>query len=183
MASVVVRLWLASCITSLRHSKLPAMALGSLKDKFSLGSTARSPKEDVMKRNLIGTLSLVALSLLGATGSYAQPVAKADVPFAFAVGTKQLPAGCYQVISDTMAHAIQIRNCDGSESALSLARRESTREAGAKLVFHRVGSQYFLRQVKAAETAMILPPSKQEKELLLANSSPKDNEEIVIAMK
>jgi hypothetical protein len=137
-----------------------------------------------MKRNLIGTLSLVALSLLGATGSYAQPVAKADVPFAFTVGTKQLPAGCYQVASDLniTSHVIQIRSCDSSESVLSQARRESTSEDGAKLVFHRVGSRYFLRQVKTAETAMILPPSKQEKELLIANSSPKDNEEIVIAM-
>ena len=35
-----------------------------MRDKFSLGSTARSPKEDVMKRNVIGILSLVVMSLM-----------------------------------------------------------------------------------------------------------------------
>ena len=37
-----------------------------------------------MKRNLIGILSLVVMSvLISATGAYAQSYAKADVPFAF----------------------------------------------------------------------------------------------------
>ena len=137
-----------------------------------------------MKRNLIVTLSLVALSLLGATGSYAQqPVAKGDVPFAFAVSRKQLPAGCYKVTSLSATNTIEIRNCDDlSQAALAVGRNEYTRENGAKLVFHRIGSRYFLAQVRAADKAMILPASKAEKELLIAKSPTADNAEIVIAM-
>ena len=44
-----------------------------------------------MKRNLIGTLSLVVLSLLFSSTGYAQILAKADVPFAFTVAKKTLP--------------------------------------------------------------------------------------------
>lgn len=51
-----------------------------------------------MKRNLISILSLVVMSLLlNATGAYAQSYAKANVPFAFNVGAKQLPAGTYEI--------------------------------------------------------------------------------------
>ena len=51
-----------------------------------------------MKRNLIGILSLVAISLmLNATGAYAQSYAKANVPFDFKLGSAQLPAGTYEL--------------------------------------------------------------------------------------
>jgi hypothetical protein len=40
-------LWHDGCNILRRHSKLQVMAQTSLSDKFSLGSTARSPKEDV----------------------------------------------------------------------------------------------------------------------------------------
>ena len=51
-----------------------------------------------MKRYLIGTLSLVALSLLlTATGAAAQSAVQFNVPFACRVGTTQLPAGTYRI--------------------------------------------------------------------------------------
>ena len=51
-----------------------------------------------MKRNLIGTLSLVVMSLLlNVNGAYAQPAAQANVPFAFNVGNSQLPPGNYKI--------------------------------------------------------------------------------------
>ena len=43
----LVGLWHDGCNISMRHSKLPVMAQTSLSDKISLGSTARSHKEDV----------------------------------------------------------------------------------------------------------------------------------------
>ena len=51
-----------------------------------------------MKRNLIGTLSLVVMSLLlNVNGADAQSAAQANVPFAFNVGSSQLPAGSYRI--------------------------------------------------------------------------------------
>jgi hypothetical protein len=62
-----------------------------------------------MKRNLIGILSLVVLSVLTATGAYAQSAVRADVPFAFKVGKTQLPAGTYDIKADAQ-HMIAIHN-------------------------------------------------------------------------
>jgi len=120
-----------------------------------------------MKRNLIGILSLVLMSLLlNAPGAYAQSFAKANVPFAFTVGSAQLPAGTYEVkVGDSCA--ITIRNGLTSATAVSIARREYPRKTNAKLVFHQVGNQYFLAEIwRSSETeGMVVPTSKREKEL------------------
>jgi hypothetical protein len=134
-----------------------------------------------MKRNLIGIFSLVALGMLfTATGSQAQSVAKADVPFAFQVGSKQLPAGCYRVLPEESS--IQIRNCNTSAAALSAARTE-TGDGRSRLVFHRIGGQYFLSQVWSAGSAKMIPVSRQEKQVSLASASPKNPEEVFVALK
>ncbi|MCU1303339.1 MAG: hypothetical protein JWQ87_3623 [Candidatus Sulfotelmatobacter sp.] len=140
-----------------------------------------------MKRNLIGILPLVVMSLmLNATGAYAQSVVKADVPFAFRVGSAQLPAGTYK-ISATSDNAIAIGN--GRTTALSSVRRESPRNTGSKLVFHHLGSQYFLAEIwrGADSTGMVIGRSKMEKqlekELQLASGRSKVGEDVLIALR
>jgi hypothetical protein len=158
----------------------------SLSDKFSLGSTARSPKEDVMKRNVIGILSLMVMSLMLNAAAQAQSAAKANVPFAFTVGSAELPAGTY-VVSSAGASAIQIRDGQSNARALSLARRQYQSNSGAKLVFHHVAGQYFLAEIwtGAGTNGMVIAPSKQEKslerELRLATGESK-NEDVLIAL-
>ncbi len=143
-----------------------------------------------MKRNLIGILSLVAISLMfTATGAFAQAYAKANVPFDFKVGSAQLPAGTYEVkVDSASAAAIEILSDAGKTGAMSTARREYPRNTTAKLVFHKVGSEYFLAEIwRSSETeGMILPTSKQEKELekeLQASNGHKGGyEEVVLAL-
>ena len=178
--------WYDACNISMRHSKRQAIAQTTLSDKFSLGSTARSPKEDVMKRNVIGILSLVVMSLMLNAAAQAQSAVKANVPFAFKVGSAQLPAGTY-LIHTVGASAIDIRNGQTSASALSVVRREYQNSSGAKLVFHHVADQYFLAEIwKGAGTnGMVIAPSKQEKnlerELRLATGESK-SEDVLIAL-
>jgi hypothetical protein len=143
-----------------------------------------------MKRNLIGILSLVAISLmLNAAGAYAQSMVRANVPFDFKVGSAQLPAGPYEIkVDSASAAAIMIQNDEGKAGALSNARREYPRNTTAKLVFHKVGSQYFLAEIWRSSEAegMILPTSKQEKELekeLQASNGNKGGyEEVIVAL-
>ena len=138
-----------------------------------------------MKRNLIGILSLVVMSLLNATGAYAQSFVKADVPFAFRVGSAQLPAGTYK-INVTGDNIIAIQN--GRSSALSSVRREDARNTGPKLVFHHLGSQYFLAEIwrGSGNAGMVIGRSKMEKELekelQLASGRSKVGEEVLIAL-
>jgi hypothetical protein len=144
-----------------------------------------------MKRNLITILSLVVMSLLlNATGVYAQSYAKANVPFAFNVGAKQLPAGTYEIrVLSQSPNEIMIRNTETTAAALSIARTEGPRDAESKVVFDRIGTQYFLTEVWKGLGAggMIVPTSKHEqelkKELQLAKGSVGGNEEVVVALK
>ena len=138
-----------------------------------------------MKRNLIGILTLVVMSLLSATGAYAQSLVKADVPFAFSVGSAQLPAGTYR-INATSDNTIAIQN--GQTSALSSVRREYPRNTRAKLVFHHLGNQYFLAEIWRGSDSegMVIGRSKMEKELekelQLASGRSKVGEEVLIAL-
>ena len=66
------------------------------------------------------------------------------------------------------ADALAIR-CEGSKTALVLARSVSSRPAAAtKLVFRKYGEQYFLSQiwVEGEETGAQLPKTRVEKELM-----------------
>jgi len=169
-----------------KQAELWMGAQTTLSDKFSLGSAARSPKEDVMKRNVIGILALVVMSLMLNAAAQAQSAVKANVPFAFKVGSAQLPAGTY-LIHTVGAGAIEIRNGQTSTGALSLVRREYQSSSGAKLVFHHVADQYFLAEIwKGAGTnGMVITPTKQEKslerELRLATGESK-SEDVLIAL-
>jgi hypothetical protein len=144
-----------------------------------------------MKRNLITILSLVVMSLMfNATGAYAQSFAKADVPFAFNVGTAQLPAGTYEVkVLSSSPYEIMIQNHQTSAAAVASARREGSRDAESKLVFHRIANQYFLTEVwKGSEAGrMIVPTSRHEreltKELRLAKGPSSASENVTIALK
>jgi hypothetical protein len=181
-----VRLWHEGCNIQKRHRKLPEMEQNSLSDKFSPDSTVRSPKEDLMKRNLIGILSLVMMSAMINVTANAQTVVKADVPFAFKVGTTQLPAGTYEIKEPSIA-AVMIQNRDSRATALSNARHELARNSGAKLVFHCLAGQYFLAEIwrNAGESGRVIPTSKQEKDLrkeLLARGQSTASEEVLIAL-
>jgi hypothetical protein len=142
-----------------------------------------------MKRNFITILSLVVMSLmLNATGAYAQSYVKADVPFAFNVGAAQLPAGPYEIrVLSQSPNEIMIRNHETGAAALSIARSEGPRNTESKLVFDRIGTQYFLTQVWKGAGGMIVPTSKHEqelkKELQLTKGSAGGNEEVVVALK
>lgn len=140
-----------------------------------------------MKRNFIGTLALVVLSmLLSAPSSFAQDRAKANVPFAFQVGKAELPAGTYVVASIDQG-VISIKNGNTSEGVLALVRTEYSNKAHShnpRLVFHRYGNKYFLTEVWGdGDAGMKLPTSKMEKELSASNSGPSSEQEIIFAMK
>ena len=143
-----------------------------------------------MKRNLIAILSLVVMSpIFSATSVYAQSLAKAYVPFAFNVGQRQLPSGTYEVKVDRVARSIMIRNIETKESTLSIVGYESPRNTESKLVFHRVGNEYFLSQVWSGSgiPGMHIATSKRERELseelLVAKDAKGGGEEAMVALK
>jgi hypothetical protein len=143
-------------------------------------------------KNAISTLSLVVMSLLmNAALVNAQTGAKANVPFAFNVGAKQLPAGTYTIVPDGRdANAILVRNMSTGESAMSTASsEEAIQPKGSRFVFHHVGAEYFLSEVwrESGSNGKTLPTSKQEreltKELQLAQDGGARQGQIIVALK
>ena len=118
-----------------------------------------------MKRSLIVALTLMALSLLVVTTSFAQDKVGYNVPLAFQVGKASLPAGTYTV-SKIADHSIVIRNRQqAGQAALMNYRDRESKPQSPRLVFHKHGQRYFLAEAwVGGRTGMQLPESEREKE-------------------
>ncbi len=136
-----------------------------------------------MKRNL-GIVSLVALSLVIANnGAYAQTPARADVPFAFNVGTAHLPAGLYKIKrADFDNKFIMLSNVDTGDTVLSAFQRETPSHVNHKLIFHHRGNQYFLAEIWGGErnAGMAVPATKAEQQVEVASAAATPNVEIAL---
>jgi hypothetical protein len=92
---------------------------------------------------------------------------RADVPFNFVVGNKQLPAGHYTFFTQP-SYTLVIRNTRYQLTILS-----RTDDAGSlkgysnRLVFNKYGDHYFLREIRCPSIAMNveLRQSKLEKQI------------------
>ena len=118
-----------------------------------------------MKR--IATLvlfTIVALVTAGGARAQAHSV-RARVPFAFTAGNDPLPPGNYEITTSSSG-VIEIRNRDNSVAVLTTTTYNSKElRNGAKLVFSRYGSQFFLSEILCAYAPLnvSLPSSNQEK--------------------
>jgi hypothetical protein len=105
-------------------------------------------------------VSIIALAFMTAVVSNAQSGGqklRANIPFDFAVGDKTLAAGEYVVgqISTQDNSATAVRSRDGRSNTVRLT---NTVQANAPknrgmLVFHRLGSSYYLAQIWIAGSA------------------------------
>jgi hypothetical protein len=94
-------------------------------------------------------LVLMVLLLVPTSMLYAQSNGMSfNVPFAFVVADKQMPAGQYHVTS-LYWNAVAILGAQGKGGVITLGQ-PTTLPAGAepKLIFHKYGKQYFLSEVR-----------------------------------
>ena len=136
-----------------------------------------------MKRNVIGALMtlIVAFTVTVPVVNAQSTILTANVPFAFNIGAKQLPAGAYAVREMNRATLIQSR--DAKNSVLGIYNDAGPSKADeTKLVFHRVSDHYFLAEIwtSARGEGLSVPPSKLEKEMRASNSGPQGGVETVI---
>ena len=120
-----------------------------------------------MKKQIALAVALMAVAI-AAGQSYAQQIsAKADIPFAFQVGNKAMPAGQYwiQRVSDADESAQIIRRTDSSAAAVAMTFAADARSK-PELVFHKYGNSYFLSEIwTGLGQGRQLPKSEREKEL------------------
>jgi hypothetical protein len=122
--------------------------------------------------------------LLMATAAQAQTTnVKANVPFDFVVGDRAYPAGEYRLESMGNGIAIRIDNREQATTgiALSGACSGSVPANSTKLVFHRVGDNYFLYQIWTEGNLSGREFSKSRAEVQLAQNHEKPGLAIVAA--
>ncbi len=139
-----------------------------------------------MKRNFFATLSLGALWVLStATGAYAQHSVEATIPFAFNVGTTQLPAGIYTVKADLMNFSVTIRNCHNTATIFAHGQREYPGKKNQTLVFRHANDRYFLAEIwgEQGSEGMKLRAPKPKTRIEEAAQRWPSGDEVLIALK
>ena len=131
-----------------------------------------------MKRNrftsVLGSAilsSAVAVGLFASTGSVkAQdgPRVNVSIPFAFQVGSKQLPAGSYAMHVRFSHKVVQLEELGSSKPASVLltgsASEDGKIQMGGRLIFHRYGDRYFLREVWEGDSGLGLVSALSQEE-------------------
>jgi hypothetical protein len=131
-------------------------------------------------------LSAIAMGLLVSTGSVqAQSSLKATatIPFAFQAGSRHMPAGQYDIY-ELSPHVVLFRAANGHASGyLMVTPSQGKLQEQGRLVFHRYGNRYFLREVWDARSnqGVECSPSAEEKEILRAqNQQPATQTQIAL---
>jgi hypothetical protein len=113
----------------------------------------------------------VAFTMTALSAASVRPVAavseelRVQIPFTFTVNKAVLPPGSYRVDVDNEAGTVELRDMGHGAFALGIPFDDS-RVREAKLVFHRYGDEYVLREVWTGEgIGRDLPEPRREKEL------------------
>ncbi len=136
-----------------------------------------------MKR--ITAIALLAIANFAMAGtSFAQSkVVKVNVPFDFTIGKHLLPAGTYNIKTESSG-LIVIKNHDRPITLLTLADTDGNRSPnGGKLIFHKYGDRYFLSEILCddADMDVAFRPSKTEKTVRLQQAMVNPSSEVFIA--
>lgn len=143
-----------------------------------------------MKRQLSLVIAMMMLVAVLATAAHAQgansKTMQARIPFAFHVGSKQLPAGEYKLMvlnPSSDQKVLQIRSTDGRVSAIvrTLDVNASATEK-SKLVFRRYGDSYFFAQAQVAGELTTLSAVKSNAERTEARMLAQDKRNTTVAI-
>jgi hypothetical protein len=102
-----------------------------------------------MNARLFLPVLVVAATLATTNASAQSAMLMADVPFEFRVGNKVLPAGEYTLIGQGSSGAVLVRGEGPGAQTYTITQACGGGDAvkEGKLVFHRAGNHYFLRQI------------------------------------
>jgi len=131
----------------------------------------------------------MAFAAVMATAAQAQTASsqmmRAHIPFAFHVGSKELPAGEYRitVLNPNSDHQVlQIRSLDGSTSAIvtTFAAKAKAIE-NSRLAFHRYGQTYFFAAAQVSGESTTLTTIKSSAERTEAAAARRQGGKSVVA--
>ena len=104
-------------------------------------------------RTLALFLTVSSVACVLSVPLFAEPFSvKADVPFAFVVNGKTMPAGEYTMDAGRLSPGVlMVRNSESADDAIALGQPQGAsymaKTTTPELIFNRVGDRYFLSQV------------------------------------
>lgn len=113
-------------------------------------------------------LYLAIGAILGSAAKANAEDLRVDVPFDFQVSGKTLPAATY-IIRDALPNSKSalLFSAPGT-GAVAVANQVDSSVTGSKLVFHKIGDEYFLSDVVRPGGNVHFAPSKAERKLAAA---------------
>ncbi|HEX8723107.1 MAG TPA: hypothetical protein VF736_20990 [Pyrinomonadaceae bacterium] len=139
-----------------------------------------------IKSALLGFVAVLALA--AAAHAQAARAIRVQVPFEFAAGGKQMPAGLYTVrrVRVDSESVLVIRGEGGGDSAVVLTTTGRGTAARASLTFRQHGDRYFLAEVSVPGTASVrqLPKTggerRVERELIEEARAGRDPKQVTL---
>ena len=104
-----------------------------------------------MKRVMILTMAVAAAALAAPSAQASGVVLKARIPFDFVVADQQLPSGDYRIVQE--GHLVKVYSRSGEQLAIAQYLPEQARSGDGRwrLVFHKHGSQRFLKVIGSGD--------------------------------
>lgn len=135
-------------------------------------------------RSLITICLMFTAATLFAQTTVSQRLMTVNVPFAFAVEDRSLPAGEYLVLTVTPERSIRITSIDGKHSAIvnTLPNYAKTPSANSRLVFRQYGNEHFLAQVWTAGQNVARNPLSSKRAMEIASSGGMPETRTIIAL-
>jgi hypothetical protein len=130
------------------------------------GFQSASQEKSMMKK-MFALLFAMGVTLCTAATANAQAL-KVDVPFDFVIDGKILPAATYTVLQSLPNDKRGLAFMGEDHGILTLASEFDTQVTGTKLVFSRIGDEYFLKDVVTPEGRLHFAASRKQTQLARA---------------
>ena len=138
--------------------------------------------------NRIAAVALFALTTLApiASASAQQLTGPTNIPFAFTVNGKTLPAGTYMIGSIAVSSPVlEIRSTSRPISVFFATHKDQNNQAGATtLVFVKCGDQYLLHEIFSlvGDTDAVVPASQIEKKARIEMAKANAGRPVLVAI-
>ena len=115
-------------------------------------------------RKLFALLFIVGVTLSVAATAHAQEL-NVTVPFDFVVAGRTLPSATYAVTRPLINDSTGLAFLGNHRGVMARASDVDDTITGAKLVFHKIGDEYFLSDVVTLRGTLHFAASREEKKL------------------
>lgn len=120
-----------------------------------------------MNRKIFGFAVTLLMTSVAFASSILMPDLKANIPFDFHVGGKNMPAGEYKILQTSYQGVLKLSAIDFTANAVVITQTDTGTKAakGSRLDFRKYGNQYFLGavRVEGSNTSRYIPVSREER--------------------